>query len=106
MSAGVGSWATIFKTHLTSDSDGYGDMAQKTATLVADQDGFLGMDSARGEDGVGITVCYRESLEAIEAWGRDTQHRVAQRIGLERLYDHFTMRIARVERSSEYNRPE
>ncbi len=44
-------------------------MAQKTATLVADQDGFLGMDSARGEDGVGITVCYRESLEAIEAWG-------------------------------------
>ncbi len=52
-------------------------MAQKMATLVADQDGFLGMDSACGEDGVGITVCYRESLEAIEAWGRDTQHRVA-----------------------------
>ncbi len=79
-------------------------MAQKTATLVADQDGFLGMDSARGEDGVGITVCYWESLEVIEAWGRDTEHREAQRTGFERWYDHVTMRIARVERSSEYNR--
>ncbi len=106
MSAGVGSWVTIFKSHLMSDDDGYEAMAQRMAALVSGRDGFLGMDSARGDDGVGITLCYWESLEAIEAWGRDPEHREAQRIGLERWYDQTTLRIANVQRSSEYTRPD
>jgi heme-degrading monooxygenase HmoA len=106
MSAGVGSWATIFKTRQSDDTEGYEDMAVRMAALVDGYDGFLGMDSARGDDGVGITVCYWEAIEAIEAWGRDAQHREAQKIGLERWYDHITMRIAKVEQFSEWDRPD
>jgi len=105
MSAGVGSWATIFTTHLSSDSEGYGEMSDRMAALFAGYYGYLGMESVRGDDGVGITVCYWESREAIEAWGLDPEHQEAQREGLARWYDHITLRNARVERFSEYTRP-
>mgnify|MGYP001229638135 FL=1 len=34
------------------------------------------------------------------------KHREAQKIGLERWYDHITMRIAKVEQFSEWDRPD
>ena len=40
-------YATIFTTRMTSDLDGYDEMADRMAELVNARKGFLGMHSAR-----------------------------------------------------------
>ena len=49
-------YATIFTTRLTEDLEGYDETSDRMAELVSRYDGFLGMQSARGPDGLGITV--------------------------------------------------
>jgi heme-degrading monooxygenase HmoA len=66
--------------------------------LAREQAGFLGMESVRGADGMGITVSYWSSMEAIAAWRRDAEHRVAQEKGRGGWYSGYRIRIARVER--------
>ncbi len=61
--------------------------------------GDAGMESARGADGFGITLAYWESEEAIAAWKRVAAHREAQRLGHERWYEDFHLRVARIERA-------
>ncbi len=68
--------------------------------LARAQPGFIGIDSARSPDGLGITVSYWESEEAIAAWKAHAEHVPVQRLGRERWYDWFHTRVARVERES------
>jgi heme-degrading monooxygenase HmoA len=64
-----GSYAVVFVSHRTAgDPEGYEAMAERMVELARAQPGFLGMRSARGNDGVGITVCYWSSADAIAAW--------------------------------------
>ena len=67
--------------------------------LAADQPGFLGIERARGEDGLGIAVSYWASEEAIANWKKDMDHREAQRRGMKDWYERYEVRVARVERS-------
>jgi heme-degrading monooxygenase HmoA len=71
-------------------------MAAAMVELAARQAGFLGIESAR--EGLGITVSYWESLEAISAWKQVSAHLAAQRLGREGWYEEFKVRICRVER--------
>lgn len=108
MSAGTGLartpeppyYAVIFTSlRNASDAEGYAAMAQRMIELGSRHDGFLGVESVRGADGVGITVSYWRDEAAILAWKRDPEHRLAQRNGHELWYDRFEMRVARVERA-------
>ena len=95
-------YAVIF-TSLRSDGDnGYGKMAEAMETLAATQSGFLSIESAR--DGLGITVSYWESLEAIAAWKANAKHMVAQQRGRDTWYEEFKVRICRVERDYSFAR--
>jgi heme-degrading monooxygenase HmoA len=67
--------------------------------LASRQPGFLGVESSRGADGLGITVSYWASLDAIAAWKAQGEHRIAQGNGHRKWYEHFETRIARVERA-------
>lgn len=71
-------------------------MAERMAELAAQQPGYLGMESAR--EGLGITVSYWESLEAIRNWKKNAEHQEAQRLGHQQWYSSFRVRIAKVER--------
>ena len=94
-----GSWVVVFVSRRSgSDAEGYGAMAQRMEQLARAQPGFIGMHSVRGEDGVGITVCYWQSAEAIAAWKRDVEHAAAQQRGRERWYESYAVTVARVER--------
>jgi heme-degrading monooxygenase HmoA len=93
-------WAVIFTSERTpEDPVGYDRMADEMVALASKQPGFLGVETARGPDGVGITVSYWESLEAISAWRQHADHQVAQRLGREKWYRAYTVRVARVERA-------
>lgn len=91
-------FAAIFSSLRTDGDNGYGTMAQRMEELAAKQPGYLGVESARGASGLGITVSYWQDLDSIAAWKRNAEHLEAQRGGRERWYSHFTVRIARVER--------
>ena len=56
--------------------------------------------------GFGITVSYWSSLESIAAWRAHAEHRIAQTLGRERWYEHFELRIARVEQSRSFCAPQ
>jgi heme-degrading monooxygenase HmoA len=97
-------YAVIFTSLRTDQDQGYGDTAGRMLTLAAEQPGFLGVESARGADGLGITVSYWESPEAIAAWKSVTEHRAAQQRGRSDWYSTYAVRIARVERTYGFTR--
>jgi heme-degrading monooxygenase HmoA len=92
-------YAVIFTSQRTAVDAGYGDTAQRMVELAAQQPGFLGVESARGADGLGITVSYWRSLEDIAAWRRHGEHSDARQDGRAQWYSHYELRIARVERA-------
>ena len=88
-------YAVIFTSKL-SNSEGYEEMAVEMEKLAKQQDGFIGIDSAR-ED-VGITVSYWRDVESIKAWKENFAHLQAQKLGKEKWYESYSVRIAKVER--------
>lgn len=89
-------YAVIFTSFRTEGDHGYGAMADRMLALAAQQEGFLGIESAR--EGLGITVSYWDSLEAIRNWKRHSEHQEAQQLGHSTWYSAFRVRITRVER--------
>jgi heme-degrading monooxygenase HmoA len=98
-------WAVIF-TSLRDEqpADGYGQTAEEMVRLASSQPGFLGVESARDARGLGITVSYWASPEAITAWRRHADHLAAQRAGRERWYRAYALRVAKVERDTHFER--
>ncbi|AXV65309.1 MULTISPECIES: antibiotic biosynthesis monooxygenase family protein [Pseudoalteromonas] len=89
-------YAVIFTNTLSENTAGYEEMANRMVELAEQQPGFLGMESVR--DGVGITVSYWQSLDAIKSWKQHVEHLNAQQLGRDKWYNAFTTRIAKVER--------
>lgn len=89
-------YAVIFSSTRTEGDNGYNAMSDAMVELAKQQDGFLGLESAR--EGLGITVSYWSSLEAIKAWKKNAQHLHAQKMGRKQWYSSFKVRIAKVER--------
>lgn len=92
-------WAVIFTSRRTEGDHGYAAMAERMEQLAAQQPGYLGIESARGADGIGITVSYWVSEAAVRAWKANVEHRVAQEKGRQEWYAEYTIRVARVERA-------
>src|SRR5438876_12403631 len=87
-------------TSLRSEGDrGYARMAERMLELAAQQPGFLGVETVHGADGLGITVSYWTSEEAIRNWKANAEHRLAQEAGIKTWYTDYRLRIAKVERA-------
>ena len=90
-------YAVIFTSVRTDEEHAaYQDAAARMDELAAEQPGYLGMESAR--EGIGITVSYWRDIASIAAWKRQADHLMAQRMGRERWYSRYRVRIAKVER--------
>ena len=92
-------YAVVFTSIRTDGDHGYGHMADRMVELAREQPGFLGVESARGADGFGITVSYWTSEEAIRNWKANAEHRIAQETGKSRWYADYQLRVAKVERA-------
>jgi heme-degrading monooxygenase HmoA len=92
-------YTVIFTSTRSPGDQGYAEMASRMEELAAGQPGYLGIESARSPGGLGITVSYWESLEAIAGWRSHQEHRRAQELGRSTWYEGYTIRIARVERA-------
>jgi len=92
-------YAVIFASvSQESDESAYQRTAARMMELAAGQPGFLGVDSARS-DGLGITVSYWQDEDAIKAWKHQVEHTQARRMGREKWYRKYSLRVARVERA-------
>jgi heme-degrading monooxygenase HmoA len=98
-------YAVIFTSQRSEGDRGYGQMAERMAKLAAEQPGFLGIESVRGTDGLGITVSYWATEEAIVAWKAHLDHQPAQEAGKRVWYEEYELRVARVERAYGKRRP-
>lgn len=97
--------AVLFTSQRTDeDHAGYDAMAEAMDRLAAQQPGYLGLESARGADGFGITISYWRSVEDARAWKAVSEHTVAQKLGRERWYRMFRVRIAEVSREYGFTR--
>jgi heme-degrading monooxygenase HmoA len=92
-------YAVIFTSQRTDGDRGYGEMAGRMEELAAGQPGYLGIESAKGQDGFGITVSYWSDEAAIVRWKANLEHREAQDAGRKTWYAGYTIRIAKVERA-------
>ncbi|WP_053122926.1 antibiotic biosynthesis monooxygenase [Pseudomonas sp. P1.31] len=97
-------FAVIFTSTRTEGDNGYAAAAERMEELVNMQPGYLGVESVRGADGVGITVSYWESEAAILAWRQNPEHRVIQERGRSIWYSKFHTRVCRVEREYRFGK--
>jgi glutathione S-transferase len=97
-------WAVIFSSELSREgADGYAETAARMEELARARPGFLGFESVR--DGTrGISISYWGSLAAVAAWKADPEHLRAQRLGADKYYDRYQVRVASVERSYAHER--
>lgn len=93
-------YAVIFTSTRTNVDDEYDSTAAAMVALAEQQEGFLGVESARNE--VGITVSYWENLEAIKQWKMNADHTIARTKGRSHWYSAFKTRICKVERDYEF----
>ena len=89
-------YAVIFTSLRNDDIEGYLETANRRVELAAEQPGFHGVEMAR-ED-LGITVSYWSDLESIKKWKANAEHRVAQKMGMDKWYSTYMTRISLVER--------
>jgi heme-degrading monooxygenase HmoA len=92
-------YAVIFTSQRANADPAYEPTAARMVELARSQPGFLGVQSARGPDGYGITVSYWTDEAAIAAWKKNVEHLLAQARGRSEWYDSYEVRVARVERS-------
>ena len=95
-------YAVVFTTKLTNDLDGYNEMAIKMKELAKQQEGYLGIETARSE--IGITVSYWRNLDSISKWKNNALHIEAREKGRKQWYDQYQLRICKVEREYEFKK--
>lgn len=98
-------YAVTFTSRRPIDpDDDYDQVGERMFRLASEQPGFLGADSVRKPDGVGITVSYWTDEESIRAWHELGEHRVAQAQGYDHFYEEFSIRVSKVERQYGFDR--
>lgn len=95
---GAGAVAVVFSSLRTAGDGGYAQTSEEMVALAAQQPGYLGVESARGPDGLGLTVSYWKDEASVRAWQQHADHLAAQRAGRERWYRAYRVRVCRVER--------
>ncbi len=102
----IGTISVIFIAQRTGDDDeGYGAAAQAMDALAAIQPGYVGIDTVRREDGLGITVSYWASDEAAKAWRDHPDHAAIREQGRGRWYAHYSLHVAQISRSYDWVKP-
>ena len=90
-------FAVIFTAQRTLSGDDIYDITVDRMVLLAQrQPGFLGVESVRGDDGIGITVSYWVDRAAITNWRQQAEHLTAQALGRQEFYDWYRIRVAEV----------
>ncbi len=101
----IARYAAIFVSQRSQSGQlEYSKAAERMEQLARLQPGFVHLVSVRDGDGLGITVSYWESEEAIQRWAAHAEHVVAQKEGKNKWYNWYHLSIARVDRNWGFQR--
>jgi len=99
-------YVAVITVRRTTDDGGYQAAADEMHALARSQGGFLGMEWVSDDaERTGITASYWTDAEAVAEWKAQVDHVAIQRLGQERWYEAYTVRVARVEREYSWQRP-
>lgn len=97
-------YAVIFTSIINEEHKGYDEMSALMLELAKKQKGYIGIESARSD--IGITVSYWETLEDIKNWKQNSDHLIAQKVGIEKWYSWYELKICKVEREYSFQKTE
>lgn len=101
-----GAVAVIFISLRTdADDAGYARAAAAMERLASEQPGYLGLDSARGGDGLGITVSYWADEASARVWRADAEHAAVRELGRARWYRGYRLIVTQVLRGYDWGEP-
>ncbi len=95
-------YAVIFTSVASEAREGYESTADRMLELANEQEGYLGIESAREK--LGITVSYWKDLDSIRKWKMNAEHLMAQEKGRKEWYQNYKTRICLIERDYEFNK--
>ena len=93
-------YAVIFTSIKNSETEKYDEVSKRMIELVSSQEGFLGFESA--QEKIGITISYWSNLNSIANWKNNFEHQEAQKLGKEKFYQTFKVRISKIERDYKF----
>lgn len=101
----AGTIAVIFASRRTGeDAAGYEAAAESMGARAAAMPGYLGIHSARGADGFGLTVSYWADEASALAWRDDAEHARIRELGRMRWYESYELIVSSVTRSYDWER--
>lgn len=95
-------YAVIFTSIRTAIEENYIETNDRLFEMLKTFPGYLGAESARNEEGLGITVSYWQDLDAIKQWHLHPDHIEAQENGRKKWYKHYKIRVCKVDREYEF----
>jgi heme-degrading monooxygenase HmoA len=92
--------AVIFtSTRSLEHGEEYSQWASRMSDLVKTQPGFISEVSARDpETRFGITISYFKDEESVKNWKAVSEHQQAQRLGKQKFYLEYSVKVATVYR--------
>jgi heme-degrading monooxygenase HmoA len=100
-----GAVAVIFLSGRSDvDPEGYAAAAEAMERAATGMDGYLGIDSTRGADGIGITISWWRDEAAAIAWRDDPDHARIRDAGRALWYDWYRVIVATVDRAYAWQR--
>ena len=92
---GLKMYAVIFKAKTKKLDNTYFTMAQRMRELAMSKYGCLEF-TAVTEGSDEIAISYWDSLEDIKKWKQNSEHLVAQKLGVEKWYEAYSVEIVEV----------
>ena len=100
-----GAIAVIFIALRTDEDDArYAAAAMRMEELAGTQPGYLGLDSARSGNGLGVTVSYWADAACAKAWKANAEHAAVRDMGRERWYAHYRLIVASVDHAYSWSK--
>jgi heme-degrading monooxygenase HmoA len=91
-------YTVIFTSIRTQVDDGYTELNDELYAEAMKLEGYYGAETLRDEHGYGVAVLYWRSMEDIQQWSKYQKHLYAKKLGKEKWYEGWKVRIAKVER--------
>jgi heme-degrading monooxygenase HmoA len=96
-------FAVIFYNKLKGPPERYAKISEEMLALAKKQRGYLGVESVRDPEGIGITVSYWDSMENIKNWKSNADHMAAQAYGIREGYEWYHLTVAKIQYDRSHN---
>ncbi len=105
MSPETGQVVTVFRSRLRPEAaDEYGRDAPEVAASACGMPGYVEHKAFTAEDGERVTVVTFADEASHRAWREDAGHRAAQRRGIDRYYETYSIQVGTTSYASSFAR--